>query len=130
MPADLEQLWNAKPKDANGAWVNLSTKESKQLIDEHPEMMVLDVRRPNEYTTEPGHIKGAKLIPVQQIQERWKEVEAEKTKPILVHCFSGVRSKAACTFLAQQGFTRLFHMPGGIMDWEDENYPLVQGEQP
>ncbi len=130
MPADLELLWTSKPKDPTGAYVNLSTKESKQLIDEHPEVLVLDVRRPNEYTEEPGHIKGAKLIPVQEIEQRWKEVEAEKTRPVLVHCYSGGRSRAACQFLAKQGFTRLFHMPGGMMDWEDEGFPIIKGEAP
>ena len=40
-----------------------------------------------------------------------------RDRDILVHCKGGVRSKAACHTLAGLGFTKLFSMDGGIIQW-------------
>lgn len=41
-------------------------------------------------------------------------------RDLLVHCKSGVRSKAACRTLASLGFSRLWSLDGGILGWAKE----------
>ena len=48
-------------------------------------------------------------------------------RDILVHCKSGVRSAFVCHTLAENGFSRLFNLDGGISGWArqvDPSMPL------
>jgi rhodanese-related sulfurtransferase len=74
---------------------------------------LLDVRTPAEYAG--GHIEGAILIPVQEIQSRVNELEP-KDKPIVVYCASGGRSASAAHFLTLSGYKEVFDL-GGIGNW-------------
>jgi rhodanese-related sulfurtransferase len=42
---------------------------------------LVDVRTPNEY--EQGHLPGARLIPVEELETRWKELD--KSKPTITY---------------------------------------------
>lgn len=75
---------------------------------------VIDVRTPQE--TAAGIIAGAKLIPVDQVEGRLKELPKDG-KPMLVYCAGGGRSAAACEFLSQRGFENLYNLEGGFMSW-------------
>ena len=85
--------------------------------------MLLDVRTPEEYAE--GHIKGAVLIPVQQLQQRISEVP--KDKQVYVYCRSGVRSVRASKMLVKAGYTRIENVQGGFMAWKDAGYPVEVG---
>ena len=70
---------------------------------------VLDVRTAGEY--ESGHYKGAKNIPVQDLQDRLTEL-GEKKKAIVVYCASGMRSAQAAKILTAAGFTDVTNAGG------------------
>ncbi|RUM42111.1 MAG: hypothetical protein DSY80_07855 [Desulfocapsa sp.] len=57
---------------------NISPAEVKKFIAEHsPESyQLLDVRQPKEF--EEGHLPGARLIPVKELQDRLAEVDRKK----------------------------------------------------
>jgi rhodanese-related sulfurtransferase len=78
------------------------------------DVRVLDVRTPAETTH--GIIPGAALIPVDQLEDRWKEIPKDK-KQLLVYCAGGGRSAAACEFLSQQGYDSVFNLEGGFSSW-------------
>lgn len=44
--------------------------------DEHGDVLYLDVRQPNEY--EQGHLPGAKLIPLGELDKRLDELDKEQ----------------------------------------------------
>jgi rhodanese-related sulfurtransferase len=71
---------------------------------------VLDVRTPREY--ESHHIPGSTLIPLQQLDSRYAELNP--SREILVVCEHGIRSQDACLFLSEMGFKRLYHLIGGL----------------
>lgn len=62
---------------------SITWKEAHELIDGSPEgeVRVLDVRQPGEYKS--GHMPGAKLIPVGELDGRLSELD--KDKPIIVY---------------------------------------------
>jgi rhodanese-related sulfurtransferase len=62
-------------------------------------------------------MKGARLIPVTQIEDRLSEIA--KDKPILLYCASGARSQAAMDELRENGYTQVSHMVGGFEAWKD-----------
>ena len=65
---------------------------------------VVDVRTPAEY--ESGHYKGAKNIPLQELQDRLAELGDKKTV-IVGYCASGARSAQAAKILTAAGFSRV-----------------------
>ncbi len=82
----------------------------------------IDVRTPEEYVE--GHIEGAKLIPLQELERRVNEVP--KDKQVYVYCHSGKRSAKAADILAGTGFTNIENVLGGIVAWQEHGYPTVK----
>ncbi len=83
--------------------------------------IVLDVRTPQEFAA--GHIEGARLIPVQDLERHLKALP--KDRQIYVYCRSGRRSARAAKMLATHGFDRVENMLGGIEAWKAAGYPVV-----
>jgi metal-sulfur cluster biosynthetic enzyme/rhodanese-related sulfurtransferase len=84
------------------------------MYEQQPDLFVLDVRTPAEFNS--GHIPRAHLIPLDELEDRLKELP-RKDAPMLVTCAAGGRSTAACQILADQGFTRLLNLAGGMHAW-------------
>jgi len=84
--------------------------------------MFLDVRTPEEFAE--GHIQGATLIPVQELEQHLAEIP--KDKQVYVYCRSGKRSAAASTMLAKHGFANIENVVGGIEAWKNSGYTVVK----
>ncbi len=67
-------------------------------VRHHREVVVLDVRRPAEYTN--SHIEGAVNVPIHDILRRAAEVPAGE---VWVHCAGGYRASVAASILAASG---------------------------
>jgi rhodanese-related sulfurtransferase/rubrerythrin len=78
------------------------------------EYNLIDVRQSAEY--EQVHIAGAKLIPLAEIPGRAGEID--RSKPTILYCRSGNRSRAAAAHLLNAGFTDVVSMDGGILAWQ------------
>jgi rhodanese-related sulfurtransferase/molybdopterin-guanine dinucleotide biosynthesis protein A len=87
-------------------------------------VVVLDVRNPDEY--EAGHVPGAVLLPLGELNERWQEVPEGD---VLVICKSGARSARAVEALNGVGRTTA-NVAGGTMAWIEAGHPVVTGPEP
>ena len=61
-------------------------------------------------------------IPEQELGEKLKEIP--KDRKILVYCRSGRRSAEASGILAENGFTEVYNMKGGITEWMNAGYEV------
>jgi len=95
------------------SWSDVDVPRALELLEGGAR--VLDVRTPGE--TASGVIPGALRIPVNELPERVSELEAARRQPLLVVCAAGVRSAAACEYLADQGFPVLYNLQTGMMGW-------------
>jgi len=95
--------------------------DAVQLINRR-DAVVIDVRDPAEYGT--GHIAGARNIPQAQLESRLKELEKVKSKPLIVACATGNRSRAASALLQKQGYAEVFSLQGGLAAWKQAGMPL------
>ena len=102
---------------ATASFDTLSSHEAYQLINEDETVIVIDVRSKEEFAT--GHINGAILLPVDQIEAHAEEILQNKDAVILVICRSGARSQYASQLLADLGYTNIYDI-GGILSWPGE----------
>jgi rhodanese-related sulfurtransferase len=93
---------------------DVDINRAEDLLKE-PKTWLLDVRTRREF--DEGHIKGATLIPIQELKERWTELPKDAGTPILVYCTVGVRSLRAHRMLKKGGYQNVFNMKGGINAW-------------
>jgi adenylyltransferase/sulfurtransferase len=49
----------------------------------------------------------------------------DTTREVILYCKSGIRSLAAAEMLADQGFTRVGNLSGGILRWSEQVDPTV-----
>ncbi len=103
-------------------YADVTVAEAKALIEEKPDMVILDVRTPSEF--DDGHIEGAINIPVDYLAGRLDELS--KDDELLVYCRTGNRSARAVGILNDNGFMKIFHMDAGITGWLDAGYPVVE----
>ena len=103
---------------------HLSAGEARSFLARHPEALVLDVRNPDEWSNELGHIEGARQIPLPELQTRMDELAAWKGKPIIVVCARGARSRSAAGLLAGAGYRQVMNLKGGMVAWRQaEAFP-------
>lgn len=95
----------------NRSYKNVTESEVKEMMKEK-NTVIIDVRESYEYAS--GHIKGAKLIPLGSLANRYSEID--KNKNVVVVCASGARSARAAGLLGKQGFN-VSNLVGGMMRW-------------
>lgn len=110
--------------DAVYETLHVNALEAGQIINEKPELQVLDVRTPREF--DEGHLDGAINIDYHagDFAERVKLLDPDLV--YLVHCRSGVRSGKALSILRGAGLNRLVHLDGGINAWLTQGLPTVK----
>jgi len=108
---------------ATAAMQNISATDMQKLTKQTPDIYLLDVRTPGEYTQK--RIKGAHLIPIDQIENRINEIP--KNRPIIVYCETGVRIALVGRYLDRLGYQDVSDLSQGIMGWQVRGYPLELG---
>ncbi len=84
----------------------ISFEKARQEVERGA--LVVDVRSVREYAS--GHIPGTLHVPLDQIQQVMPKQAADKTRVILLHCASGMRSGMARSLLKKMGYTRVFNL--------------------
>ncbi len=90
-----------------------------------PGTTVIDVRTPQEYAL--GHLPGAVNLDVEGPDFAARVQSLDPGAPYAVYCRSGNRSAAAVAVMDQLGFTRAFHLGGGITAWKGAGGEVVTG---
>jgi len=94
-----------------------------QDVPAFPNIQIIDVRAPEEYTGELGHIKNAQLLTLGPELETFLNVN-DKSKPLLFVCRSGARSGRATLAALEAGFSEVYNMDGGMMNWNSFGLPI------
>ncbi len=114
---------------------SMDAEEAKAYLAGHleGEYTLLDVRQPGEY--EEAHLPGAKLIPLPQLTDGYKQLDPEK--PTIAYCAIGGRSRVAAQMLSGLGFKEVYNLAGGIKAFrgpqaggpQELNLDLVRGDE-
>lgn len=112
----VNQLFN--PAIADGIPV-----VSPETVNSHlgKDFLMIDVRSPEEFTGELGHVPGAKLVTLGPDLMRFL-AETGRDKEIVFICRSGARSGQATVLSRDAGFTKTANMSGGMLRWNELGY--------
>lgn len=91
---------------------------------ESGDLILVDVRTQQEWEDD-GHIAGATLIPLDQLEAGAAD-QLPKDGEIVVYCRSGNRSAQAADYLVNHGYTNVEDL-GGIQGWQAAGYDVVYG---
>ncbi len=96
--------------------------EVQKAINEKKDVILLDVRTPEEYRR--GKIDGSINISVENIPDQIISAIPDKNRTIYAYCLSGSRSDVAVAMMKQLGYTNAFSMTSGLLMWRSKKYPL------
>lgn len=88
--------------------------------------LFLDSRAKREFDV--SHIKNAKFIGYPELDQNVFS-SLKKDEPIIVYCSVGVRSDASTKALMAAGFTNVKNLYGGIFEWFNAGFEIVDNEE-
>ena len=97
-------------------YYNITVDELNVRIDDKSDdnFIIVDIRDDASY--DESHIPGAINIPLNELG--YRVFSLDKTKDIIVYCFTGVTSQVACQILVNAGFKDVYNVIGGIKAWD------------
>jgi len=102
------------PNDAG--FYEITADQLRDRIDDESDdnFIIVDIR--DDASFDEGHIPGAINIPLDELG--YRVFSLDKTRDIIVYCFTGVTSQVACRILVNAGFKDVYNMTGGIKAWD------------
>jgi molybdopterin/thiamine biosynthesis adenylyltransferase/rhodanese-related sulfurtransferase/molybdopterin converting factor small subunit len=99
----------------------ISPVELKARIDRSEDIVLLDVREPQEWSI--SRLQDAKFIPVGTLPYSLGQLST--ADEIVVYCRSGARSRKAVQLLREAGFRKVQNLTGGINSWAETVDPSL-----
>ena len=83
------------------------------------------MRTPAEFQA--VHARGALLLCLDEFTAAGVErLGGDKERAVYLICRSGRRSLEAAQLLEREGFTQVFNVEGGTLEWEEAGLPVVR----
>jgi rhodanese-related sulfurtransferase len=104
---------------AGGSYFNVTPAELKSMLDKKDFVFV------NVHIPFAGNIAGTDLsIPYDQIEQNLAKLPVDKNAKIVLYCRSGRMSAIAADELVSLGYTNIWNLDGGMVDWERAGFKL------
>lgn len=99
----------------------LSQDEARILLEQRPDVVVLDVRTPEEFAA--GHLQNA--VPLDYLMADFPDQvkKLDPNKPYMVYCAVGGRSNKAASLMAKTGFREVYNARAGFKDLKAAGLP-------
>jgi rhodanese-related sulfurtransferase len=104
-----------------GSIVTLTVQE---FATQRSKGTLLDVRTAGEVAQ--GKIEGALVIDYYSPDFLDQVSQISKDQEVYLYCAVGARSEEAARLLVQQGYTKVYHLQGGIQGWSQEGMAVVR----
>ena len=92
------------------------------------DLTLLDTRANEEFKV--SHLENAKWVGYDQFDiDDFILNYPDKNMPLVVYCSIGVRSEDIGEQLLEAGYTRVQNLYGGIFEWKNKGYPVVDPQR-
>jgi len=103
----------------------VSPEQAAQVIEDAPSgLVVLDIRTPEEFNE--VRLDGAINVDYYDADFADQLDTLDKNDPYVMYCRSGNRSSDAVKTMKDLGFTEVYEIDGGIVNWFESGYPVVE----
>jgi rhodanese-related sulfurtransferase len=101
--------------------INVRARRAVDLVREQS-VLPLDVRPASSYRA--GHLPGAVNAPFENSLDTGALDGIDRTRPVLIYCDGGYRSRRSLPAIRAAGFTTVYHLHRGIMSWKMAKEPV------
>lgn len=102
----------------------LEPKELAARLGTSAAPVLIDVREPEEFVGDLGHVRGSLLVPLDALEHRLPKLAGYADRDVVVICRAGARSATAGAMLRRAGFLRVFNLRGGMLAWKAAGLPV------
>ncbi|WP_126243593.1 oxygen-dependent tRNA uridine(34) hydroxylase TrhO [Chitinophaga rhizosphaerae] len=99
----------------------LDARAFNELSDD-PDTVIIDMR--NHYEFEVGHFDKALEVPSDTFREQLPMavdmMKDNKDRNIIMYCTGGIRCEKASAYMLHHGFSNVFHLEGGIIEYANK----------
>ncbi|MFP4399743.1 MAG: rhodanese-like domain-containing protein [Desulfonatronovibrio sp.] len=99
----------------------ITQEQMEEMARKNSDLIILDVRQPEERTGPLGKINGSVNVPLSRFAQGIARLDLDKDMPVVVLCRTQNRSRAAYDELRKMGFSNIYILKGGMMDYEHDN---------
>ncbi len=119
--ADTIPAEGREVKVEGGSYRDISPPQLKSMLDSK-DFLFVNVHIPYE-----GEVPNTDLfIPYNEIDQNLSRFPGDQGAKIVVYCRSGSMSAIAAKTLVKSGFTNVWNLDGGMIEWERRGYELVR----
>ena len=109
------------PSPGQPGWIE--TDDLRRRLAAGDRLVLVDVRQPEEFASPPGHLPGARNVPLAEVSSRAGELAALQ-RPVVVVCKTDRRSARAAAELAAAGLQDVAVLRGGTDGWHQRGFDL------
>jgi rhodanese-related sulfurtransferase len=106
-------------------YVKVSAPIIYEIVRDNPSILILDLRSPNEFNGDTGHLFRAHNIPLTKLPERLMEISVFRNDTFVVYCDTPRCAEEGMSILISSGFEDAILMDGGIDQWIRKGFPTV-----
>lgn len=99
---------------SRGKALHLDARGLDLLLQSDPNLLLIDVREPDELTGPLGKIPQARNVPMEELKMNPEQFPRNKT--LVLICRSGHRTLKAAELLAEHGYV-VYSVDGGMQEW-------------
>lgn len=104
---------------AGGSYQNITPVELETML-KNKDFVLINVHIPFA-----GNIPGTDVsIPYNEIEQNLSQLPADKSAKIVLYCSSGRMSQIAAEELVSIGYTNVWDLKGGMVDWQQAGFEL------
>ncbi|MBA7632948.1 hypothetical protein ES703_40504 [subsurface metagenome] len=107
-----------------GSYWNITPAQLNSML-ENKDFLLVNVHIPYE-----GEIPQTDLfVPYNEVEQNLSQFPKDKGAKIVLYCRSGSMSAIAARTLVKLGFTNIWNLEGGMVEWEKQGYELTRKPQ-
>jgi membrane protein DedA with SNARE-associated domain/rhodanese-related sulfurtransferase len=102
----------------------ITVEELKVMMDQHEDMVIVDLRHSLDFEADPETIPGAFRIDAQELREKNDKLPRDRQIVLYCTCPNEATSAQLAILLRKQGIQHIRPLQGGLDAWREAGYPV------